>query len=103
MKFAIRATHTLLALLLASVLAIPVSAAPRATRSSRRSTPSRYRGGPTFADSTKEDVAGFDHPHVRPAALGALGPDTRAVRPPYPHTTPSLTCVNPKLALSSGF
>src|SRR5260370_5521782 len=101
MKYVIRATHTLLALLLASVLAIPVSAAPRATRSSRRSTPSRYRGVPTFADSTKEDVAGFDDPVVRQAPVEALGRHNRSMVAPDPHTGPILTVVSQELGFSS--
>src|SRR5260370_41502362 len=103
MKFAIRATHTLLALLLSSVLAIPVSAAPRATRSSRRSMPSRYRGVPTFADPTKEDVAGFDDPIARPAPGGGLGRDNRAVGATGPHTSPLPPPGHQKLAFPSPF
>src|SRR5260370_15533265 len=103
MKFAIRATHTLLALLLSSVLAMPVSAAPRATRSSRRSMPSRYRGVPTFADPTKEDVAGFDDPIVPQAPVEALGRYNRAVVAPDPNTRRILARVHHKLAFTSGF
>ena len=65
--------------------------------------PSRYRGVPTFADSTKEDVAGFDDPVVRQAAVEALGRYNGAVVATDPNTGRILTVVNQKLAFSSGF
>ena len=102
-KNPIRTGNTIVALLLSSLLVVPMSAAPRATRGSRRSLAPRYRGVPTFADSTKEDVASFDDPVVRQAAVEALGRYNGAVVATDPNTGRILTVVNQKLAFSSGF
>jgi penicillin-binding protein 2 len=108
MKSAIRTANVFLALLLSYVLALPLNAAagaaaPRATRGSRRGVPARYRGVPTFADSTKEDVAAFDDPVVRQAAVDALGRYNGTVVATDPNTGRILAIVNQKLAFSSGF
>jgi len=63
----------------------------------------RYVGVPTFADSSKDDIAQFDDPVVRAAAVQALGRYNGAVVAIEPATGRILTVVNQKLAFSSGF
>lgn len=60
-------------------------------------------GVQTFADSTKDDVADFDDPVVRAAAVQALGRYNGSVVAIDPSTGRILTVVNQKLAFSSGF
>ncbi len=74
-----------------------------AKRTYRRASPSRYRGVPTFADSTKDDVSEFDDPVVRQAAVDALGRYNGTVVAVDPNSGKILTIVNQKLAFSSGF
>ena len=67
---------------------MPLPAAPaagtRATRSHRYIA--RYRGVPTFADSSKTDDGTFDDPVVREAAVSALGRyNGSRGRPEYPN------------------
>lgn len=105
-----------LALALAVLCAAPVNLAAaegaagssgKATKSARRATRrasyARYRGVPTFADSTKEDVAAYDDPLVRQAAVDALGRYNGTVVAVDPNSGRILTVVNQKLAFSSGF
>lgn len=99
----IRNARVFLSVLLLFLCAPPLSAEPRAPKSSRRSSASHYRGVPTFADSTKEDVSDFDDPQVRDAAVAALGRYNGAVVATDPNTGRILTVVNQKLAFSSGF
>jgi penicillin-binding protein 2 len=94
---------------LAIVTALPVLATPRAakpavkpsTRSHRAS--SRYRGVPTFADSVSSDVATYDDPIVRQAAVEALGRYNGAVVAVDPSTGRILTIVNQKIAFGDGY
>jgi penicillin-binding protein 2 len=58
---------------------------------------------PTYADSTKEDIAEFDDPVVREVAVGALGPHNGAVVVVDPNTGRILSIVNQRLAFSAGF
>jgi penicillin-binding protein 2 len=74
-----------------------------AKRATRRVSYARYRGVPTFADSTKEDVAEYDDPLVRQAAVDALGRYNGTVVAVDPNSGRILTVVNQKLAFSSGF
>ena len=70
----------------------------------RRHSSIRYRYGvPTYADSTKEDVGGFDDPVVRQAAVQALGRYNGSVVAIDPNSGRVLTVVNQKLAFSAGF
>jgi penicillin-binding protein 2 len=68
-----------------------------------KTTPSKYVGVPTFADSAKDDVATYDNPVVRAAAVQALGRYNGSVVAIDPSTGRILTVVNQKLAFSSGF
>ena len=61
------------------------------------------RGVPTFADSTTGDIATFDDPVVRQAAIAGLGHYNGSVVAIDPNTGRILTIVNQKLAFSSGF
>jgi penicillin-binding protein 2 len=80
---------------------------PRATRASIRrssihSTVLRY-GAPTYLNSTKDDVAGYDDPIVRKAAVEALGRYNGSVVAIDPTNGRILSVVNQKLAFSAGF
>jgi cell division protein FtsI/penicillin-binding protein 2 len=78
-----------------------VVAKPRATtRVVRRP---RVRGVPTFADSAAGDVATYDDPVVRQAAIAGLGHYNGSVVAVDPNSGRILTIVNQKLAFSSGF
>ena len=97
-----------LAAVLAAITAVPALAAPRAAgkaavRSARRSSASRYRGVPTFADSSSADVITFDDPIVREAAVEALGRYNGAVVAVDPNTGRILTVVNQKIAFGDGY
>jgi penicillin-binding protein 2 len=98
------------AFLLAVIIAAPASAAPGTTglaKSSptrtRRSSSSRYRGVPTFADSFSGDVTTFDDPIVREAAVSGLGRYNGSVVAVDPNTGRILTVVNQKLAFGDGY
>jgi penicillin-binding protein 2 len=97
-----------LAALLAAITAVAAPAAPRAAgksavRSTRRSLASRYRGVPTFADSSSADVTAFDDPVVREAAVEALGRYNGAVVAVDPNSGRILTIVNQKIAFGDGY
>jgi penicillin-binding protein 2 len=93
-------------MLCASIPAL--SASPRATRAStrmhmaRRASRTIY-GVPTFADSSKEDIAAFDDQVVRKAAVEALGRYNGSVVAIDPSSGRILTIVNQRLAFSAGF
>lgn len=98
--------HPFLGVLAVSILA----SAPNARSSSvtAKATPRairrpRVRGVPTFADSTAGDVATYDDPVVREAAIAGLGHYNGSVVAVDPNTGRILTIVNQKLAFSSGF
>lgn len=77
--------------------------APAHTRASvKRSSSSRY-GVPTFTDSEKGDVAAYDDPVVRKAAVDALGRYNGSVVAIDPESGRILTVVNQNLAFSAGF
>ncbi|HUE56431.1 MAG TPA: penicillin-binding transpeptidase domain-containing protein [Candidatus Udaeobacter sp.] len=94
-----------LAMLLATVTALPVPAVPAAGRSTARvhRYVTRYRGVPTFADSTKTDDSSYDDPVVREAAVSALGRYNGAVVAVDPNNGRILTVVNQKLAFGDGY
>ncbi len=82
------------------------SARTRASSSAaaRRRSARRYRYGvPTYADSTKEDIAQYDDAVVREAAVEALGRYNGSVVAIDPNSGRILSIVNQKLAFSSGF
>src|SRR5690348_2782691 len=92
-------------MLMAAIAAMPLPAAPGAgTPVSRaRKSVARYRGVPTFADSTKTDDAAYDDPIVREAAVSALGRYNGAVVAVDPNTGRILTVVNQKIAFGEGY
>jgi cell division protein FtsI/penicillin-binding protein 2 len=96
---------SVLALFLVSIMAVPApaAAAKSAVRASRRSSASRYRGVPTFADSSSDDVTTYDDPVVREAAVEALGRYNGAVVAVDPNTGRILTVVNQKIAFGDGY
>jgi penicillin-binding protein 2 len=90
-----------------SPTAAVAAAAPRATRTTHAThatvrNSSRY-GVPTFTDSEKGDVATYDDPIVRKAAVDALGRYNGSVVAIDPATGRILTIVNQNLAFSAGF
>ena len=99
--------RALLAILMTVFFAAPVPAAPSGghggTRSRTRRYASRYRGVPTFADSTSADVSTYDDPVVREAAVEALGRYNGSVVAVDPNTGRILTVVNQKLAFGDGY
>ena len=78
----------------------PASRSTRATI--KRSSSIRY-GVPTFTDSEKGDVATYDDPVVRQAAIAALGRYNGSVVAIDPTNGRILTVVNQNLAFSAGF
>ena len=99
----------LLCISIAGSSPISAAAAPRATRAARvthatvkKYSSSRY-GVPTFADSEKGDVATYDDPIVRKAAIDALGRYNGSVVAIDPTTGRILTIVNQNLAFSAGY
>jgi cell division protein FtsI/penicillin-binding protein 2 len=71
---------------------------------SRKHAATRYRYGiPTYANSTKNDVAAFDDPIVREVAVAALGRYNGSVVAIDPNSGRVLSIVNQKLVFSSGF
>ena len=96
---------SVLALFLASIMAVPApaAAAKSAAHATRRSSSARYRGVPTFADSSSEDVTTYDDPVVRQAAVEALGRYNGAVVAVDPNTGRVLTVVNQKIAFGDGY
>jgi penicillin-binding protein 2 len=95
----------IVATLLTASCAIPLPAAPgagvRPTRSHKYVA--RYRGVPTFADSSKTDDGTYDDPVVRAAAVSALGRYNGAVVAVDPNTGRILTVVNQKIAFGDGY
>ena len=94
-----------LAILLSAVFALPVPAAPGAGTPVRRTRKyaTRYRGVPTFADSSSTDDGAYDDPIVRAAAVSALGRYNGAVVAVDPNTGRILTVVNQKIAFGGGY
>jgi penicillin-binding protein 2 len=96
---------TSISILLAALCALPLSAMPGAGAPATRSHRyvARYRGVPTFADSTKTDDATYDDPVVREAAVSALGRYNGAVVAVDPNSGRILTVVNQKIAFGDGY
>jgi penicillin-binding protein 2 len=83
-------------------MAVPTPRASRTRASIRHSSSSRY-GVPTFTDSEKDDIAAYDDPIVRKAAVDALGRYNGSVVAIDPQSGRILTIVNQNLAFSAGF
>ncbi len=93
-----------LAMLMAAICAMPLPAAPGAGTPVRRTHRYvRYRGVPTFADSSGADNGAYDDPIVRAAAVSALGRYNGAVVAVDPNTGRILTVVNQKIAFGDGY
>jgi penicillin-binding protein 2 len=94
-----------LAILMSAVFALPLPAAPAAGTPVRRAHKyaARYRGVPTFADSSSADDGAYDDPIVRAAAVSALGRYNGAVVAVNPNTGRILTVVNQKIAFGEGY
>ncbi len=92
-------------MLLAAVCAVPLPAVPGAGTPGRRTHRyvARYRGVPTFADSSGADDGAYDDPIVRAAAVSALGRYNGAVVAVDPNTGRILTVVNQKIAFGDGY
>ena len=88
-----------------ALFAAPVPATTGAAKAVARSRKyaSRYRGVPTFADSSSADISTFDDPVVREAAVEALGRYNGSVVAVDPNTGRILTVVNQKIAFGDGY
>ena len=91
-----------LAAVLAVTVTVPMPAAPAAAKSSMHRV-TRFRGVPTFANSTLADIGTFDDTVVRAAAVEGLGRFNGAVVAVDPNTGRILTVVNQKIAFGSGY
>src|SRR5260370_24863224 len=91
-----------LAAILAVTIAAPLPAAPVGRRAALHHV-SRFRGVPTFANSSLADVATFDDPIVRAAPAYALRRSTAPALTPDPNTGRILTIVNQKIAFGDGY
>ncbi len=89
--------------LFSSLILVPHASAAATTTTTRATHRPVVRGVPTFADSTSGDIAAFDDPVVRQAAIAGLGHYNGSVVAIDPNTGRILTIVNQKLAFSSGF
>ena len=100
-----RLANATFAIFLAVLCAVPLPAQPRTGKSAGRARKSaaRYRGVPTFADSTSTDDSTYDDPVVRAAAVSALGRYNGAVVAVDPNTGRILTVVNQKIAFGEGY
>src|ERR1700682_5718463 len=92
------------------VACLPVFAAPKPPKPAilkhtkkHPSTARSRHGAPTFGDSTVGDVATFDDPIVRQAAIRGLGRYNGSVVASDPNSGRILSIVNQKLAFSAGF
>jgi cell division protein FtsI/penicillin-binding protein 2 len=93
----------ILAAVLAVTVAAPIPAAPAAGNPALHKSVSRFRGVPTFANSTLADIGTFDDPIVREAAVFGLGRYNGAVVAVDPNTGRILTIVNQKIAFGDGY
>ena len=89
----------------ASLMGVSPAMAATPTRATRTSIKrhSTLRGVPTFTDSSKGDIATYDDPIVRKAAVDALGRYNGSVVAIDPTSGRVLTIVNQQLAFSAGF
>jgi penicillin-binding protein 2 len=94
--------RAILAAILAASVAAPTPAAPGAGSAAVHRV-SRFRGVPTFANSTLADIGTFDDPIVRTAAVEGLGRYNGAIVAVDPNTGRILTVVNQKVAFGDGY
>ena len=96
--------RAILAAVLSFSIVAPLPASPAAARASlHRVRSARFRGVPTFANSTLADIATFDDPVVRAAAVDGLGRYNGAVVAVDPNSGRILTIVNQKVAFGDGY
>src|SRR5260370_4545228 len=91
-----------LAAILAVTIAAPLPAAPAGRRAALHHL-SRFRGVPTFANSSLADVATFDDPIVRAAAVDALRRYNGSVVAVDPNTGRILTIVNQNITFGDAY
>jgi penicillin-binding protein 2 len=92
-----------LAILLAALCAMPLPAAPAGSTASKSHKAKPRYGVPTFANSSGDDVTGFDDPVVRDALVEGLGKFNGAVVAVDPNTGRILAVVNQKIAFGEGY
>jgi penicillin-binding protein 2 len=95
--------RVILAAVVAASVAVPVQAAPGAGNRAVHRSVSRFRGVPTFANSTLADIGTFDDPIVRQAAVEGLGRYNGAIVAVDPNTGRILTVINQKIAFGDGY
>jgi penicillin-binding protein 2 len=106
-----RLAKTVATACLVVTLCVPLPAAePIASSNSKSGSSShkhrmvtRYRGVPTYADSSSADDPTYDEPVVRRAAVEALGRYNGSVVAVDPNTGRILAIVNQKIAFSDGY
>jgi len=100
----LRVIAIVLCLLIAGALPAFSARKPRAAlRTSVRHHSVSRHGGPTLADSLKDDITEYDEPAVRKAAIESMGRYNGSVVAIDPSSGRILSVVNQKLAFSSGF
>jgi cell division protein FtsI/penicillin-binding protein 2 len=102
----VKAAKSILAIVVTALFAMPVPAATTGAGKAvarTRKYASRYRGVPTFADSSSADISTFDDPIVRAAAVEGLGRYNGSVVAVDPNTGRILTVVNQKIAFGEGY
>jgi LysM repeat protein/beta-lactamase class D len=90
-------------ILVGQQLIVNSAGARTAARSATRAARPAVARVSTFADSTAGDVAGYDDPVVREAAVAGLGRYNGSVVAIDPNSGRILSIVNQKLAFSAGF
>lgn len=92
------------AIFLVTLIFAPHSASAIAAKAAKRAARRPLvRGVPTFADSTLGDIATFDDPVVRQAAIAGLGRYNGSVVAVDPNSGRILSIVNQRLAFSGGY
>ncbi len=92
-----------LAILLAGLCAMPMPAAPPSGSTASKTHRRPRYGVPTFANSSGDDVTGFDDPVVRDALVEGLGKFNGAVVAVNPNNGRILAVVNQKVAFGEGY
>ncbi len=98
-----RSGKVALAILLAALCVTPLPAAPADTTTAKKHKAKPRYGVPTFANSSGDDVTGFDDPVVRDALVEGLGKFNGAVVAVDPNTGRILAVVNQKIAFGEGY
>jgi penicillin-binding protein 2 len=96
-------SKVILTAVLTVAVAAPLPASPAAGKAPLHRSTTRFRGVPTFANSTLADIGTFDDPIVREAAVAGLGRYNGAVVAVDPNTGRILTVVNQKIAFGDGY